>query len=141
MEVILRDNLRIPANFCAISCGMKAFQVETSAVWYYRAKSRRHAVDQYLWKEEKGIYSDCGTVKWKQTGYESATIFCAMWAGLATPQQAAALVIKALPKSEAFGGLDSEMGESRGPINLERPWRQWDYPFGTVKCYVKMAVL
>lgn len=43
-----------------------------------------------------------------------------MWAGLASPHQAAALVIKALPKFEAFGGLVSGTAESRGTIGIDR---------------------
>ncbi len=98
-----------------------------------RAKNRRRAVDQYLWNEENGMYFDYDTVKRKrkQTTYESATTFWAMWAGLATPAQAAALVKKALPKLEAFGGLVSGTEHSRGIISIERPSRQWDYPYGT----------
>lgn len=76
------------------------------------------------------MYFDYDTVKREQTGYETATTFWAMWAGLASPHQAALLVIKALPKFEAFGGLVSGTAESRGPISIDRPSRQWDYPYG-----------
>ena len=40
------------------------------------------------------------------------------------------MVLVALPKFEAFRGLVSGTERSRGKINLERPNRQWDYPFG-----------
>ncbi|KAK5149586.1 hypothetical protein LTR04_007009 [Oleoguttula sp. CCFEE 6159] len=40
------------------------------------------------------------------------------------------MVATAMPKLEAFGGLTSGTGESRGAIGLDRPNRQWDYPFG-----------
>ena len=53
-----------------------------------------------------------------------------MWAGLASPHQAAALVMRALPKFEAYGGLVSGTVESRGAISIDRPSRQWDYPYG-----------
>ena len=66
------------------------------------------------------MYFDYDTVKQEQTDYETATTFWAMWAGLASPQQAAALVIKALPKFEAFGGLVSGTAESRGAIGIDR---------------------
>ena len=80
----------------------------------------RRAIDRYLWNEGKGMYFDYDTVKKEQTDYESATTFWAMWAGLASPHQAAALVVKALPRFEAFGGLVSGTEESRGPISIER---------------------
>ena len=66
------------------------------------------------------MYFDYDTVKREQTDYETATTFWAMWAGLASPHQAAALVVKALPRFEAFGGLVSGTEESRGPISIER---------------------
>ena len=122
--------LSIPPELCAGVQGIKPNQVETSAAWDRRAKNRRKAVDRYLWNEDAGMYFDYDTVRKEQTDYESATTFWAMWAGLATPRQAAALVIKALPKFEAFGGLVSGTEKSRGQISIERPSRQWDYPYG-----------
>ena len=80
----------------------------------------RRAIDRYLWNEDKGMYFDYDTIKREQTKYETATTFWAMWAGLASPHQAAALVVKALPKFEAFGGLVSGTEESRGAISIER---------------------
>ena len=76
------------------------------------------------------MYFDYDTIKREQTKYETATMFWAMWAGVASPHQAAALVIKALPKFEAFGGIVSGTEESRGAIGIERPSRQWDFPYG-----------
>lgn len=90
----------------------------------------RKAIDRYLWSESKGMYFDYDTVKRVQSEYETATTFWAMWAGLANPHQAALLVIKALPKFEAVGGLVSGTAESRGTISINRPSRQWDYPYG-----------
>jgi len=76
------------------------------------------------------MYFDYDTVKKQQTTYESATTFWAMWAGVPTPRQAMVMVPMALSKFEAFGGLVSGTEESRGPVGLDRPNRQWDYPFG-----------
>ncbi|OCK79124.1 glycoside hydrolase family 37 protein [Lepidopterella palustris CBS 459.81] len=122
------DRLPIPAEFC--TKGMSPGYIETSATWDRRAKKRRLAVDKYLWNEEKGMYFDYNTVTKEQSTYESATTFWPMWSGLATPRQAAILVSQALPKFEVFGGLVSGTEESRGAVGLDRPNRQWDYPFG-----------
>ncbi|KAF2203171.1 neutral trehalase short isoform [Delitschia confertaspora ATCC 74209] len=122
------DKLEIPAGYCAK--GFEPGYVETSASWERRARKRRAAVDKYLWNEEEGMYFDYNTAKQEQTGYESATTFWPLWSGLATPRQAAVLVSSALPKLEAFGGLVSGTEKSRGPIGIDRPNRQWDYPFG-----------
>jgi len=122
------DRLLIPKEFHVP--GMNLDQLETSAIWDRRAKKRRLAMNQYMWNDEKGMYLDYDTVKEEMTTYESATTFWAMWAGVATPRQAAAMVIKALPLFEELGGLSSGTEESRGPVGLHRPNRQWDYPFG-----------
>ena len=87
-------------------------------------------IDKYLWNEEKGMYFDYDTVKKVQTTYESATTFWPMWAGVTTPRQAMVMVPIALEKLEAFGGLVSGTETSRGRVGLDRPNRQWDYPFG-----------
>ena len=128
IHIFFNDELKVPAAFCA--AGMKPNQCETSAAWDRRVKRRRLAIDKYLWNESKGMYFDYDTVKQEQGTYETATTFWAMWAGVSTPRQAASLVIRALPKFEAFGGLVSGTEESRGITSLTRPNRQWDYPYG-----------
>lgn len=122
------DKLIVPPEFRAP--GKEDQEFETSAPWDRRAKRRKAAMDKYLWDGEKGMFFDYNTVEKRRTSYESATTFWAMWAGLATPQQSAAMVEKALPIFNAYGGLVSGSEESRGKISLERPNRQWDYPYG-----------
>ncbi|KAK0671741.1 trehalase-domain-containing protein [Cercophora samala] len=125
---VFHDKLVIPAEYCVGS--MEPNHVEASAIWDRRAKRRKLAIDKYLWNEQEGMYFDYDTANRKQCSYESATTFWALWAGVASPKQAAAMVTKALPKFEAVGGLLSGTEESRGEIGLERPNRQWDYPYG-----------
>lgn len=121
------DRLKVPAEFC--TKGQQPDHVETSATWDRRAKRRRYLINKYLWNEEKGMYFDYDTVKQQQSTYVSATTFWAMWAGVSTPRQAAVMVSTALPQLEALGGLVAGTEESRG-VGLDRPNRQWDYPFG-----------
>lgn len=125
---IFGGQLKIPKEFHVK--GMSPDFIETAASWDRRAKNRRLAMDKYMWDEDEGMYFDYNTAKEENTGYESVTTFWAMWAGVATPRQAAAMVIKALPKFEELGGLASGSEKSRGKITLHRPNRQWDYPFG-----------
>jgi alpha,alpha-trehalase len=122
------DKLEIPTEFSHKE-GKQPY-VEVSATWERLARKRRMNVDKYLWDEEAGMYFDYNTEKKERTGYESATTFWPMWSGLATPRQASVLVAQALPKFEVFGGLVSGTEKSRGRIGLDRPNRQWDYPFG-----------
>lgn len=123
-----KDKLAIPPEFRVSGEGDKEF--ETSAVWDRRSKRRKMAMDKYLWDSEKGMFFDYDTMRKERTGYESATTFWAMWAGVATPPQAASMVSQALPRFQAYGGLVSGTEESRGPVGLDRPNRQWDYPYG-----------
>ena len=103
---------------------------ELSQKWDRRAKLRQIYMTRLMWDEKQGMFFDYDTVKRQRTKYESATTFWTMWAGLAKPTQAAIMVVKALPKFEQYGGLASGTKASRGEIHLERPNRQWDYPFG-----------
>lgn len=123
-----KDGLKIPAEWCAK--GQEPGHIETSSVWERRARRRRQQMFKLMWDESKGMFFDYNTVIKKQTGYESATTFWAMWAGVCTPEMAAAMVKKALPRFEVHGGLVSGTEESRGKVGLRRPNRQWDYPFG-----------
>ncbi|CAG8764829.1 747_t:CDS:2, partial [Acaulospora morrowiae] len=104
--------------------------IETSATWFKRAELRKERIDRYLWNEEKGLYYDYNTVTRQQSVYDSVTAFWALWAGCASQEQAEKLVKISLPKFEVLGGLVSGTEESRGNIALDRPNRQWDYPFG-----------
>uniref|UniRef100_A0A1D1XJN9 Trehalase n=1 Tax=Anthurium amnicola TaxID=1678845 RepID=A0A1D1XJN9_9ARAE len=105
-------------------------KIETSSTWSERALLRKERIDKYLWNEEKSLYYDYDTVKQEQSVYESVTAYWALWAGCASHEQAEKLVKISLPKFEVLGGLVSGTEESRGTIALDRPNRQWDYPFG-----------
>ena len=122
------ERLPIPPEFQTPENRVDGF--ETSATWDRRAKKRKQLMDKYLWNPTKNMYFDYDTVKKKRTTYECATTFWPMWSGAASPVQAAGLVLHALPLFEAYGGLLSGTEKSRGKISLERPNRQWDYPFG-----------
>ncbi|KAI0152928.1 glycoside hydrolase family 37 protein [Xylariaceae sp. FL1272] len=125
---VFGDRLEIPAEWCAGP--MKPGQVETSAIWDRRWKRRRAAIHKYCWNEKKGMYFDYDTVKEEQCTYESCTTFWPLWAGVPDPEKAAKVVNNAVPKFEAYGGLVSGTEESRGQVGVDRPNRQWDYPYG-----------
>lgn len=128
IHTLFEDKLEIPAEFCVGE--MQPGQIDTSSIWDRRARRRKNAIDKYLWNRQKGMYFDYNTVTREQCTYESCTTFWALWAGVATPKQAALMIEHALPKFEVYGGLVSGTEESRGVISLDRPNRQWDYPYG-----------
>lgn len=103
---------------------------QNPADWLERAKQRRERIDKYLWNEKECLYFDYDTVKEEQATYKSVTSFWALWAGCASEDQATSMVKHSLSKFEVLGGLVSGTEESRGVTSLERPNRQWDFPFG-----------
>ncbi|OMJ10098.1 putative trehalase [Smittium culicis] len=103
---------------------------EVSSVWYERAKNREIAISKYLYNKDKKLYFDYNVKTKKQENYESVTCFYTLWSGCATPQQAKEFIPVALKKFCHEGGLVCGTKESRGHISLDRPNRQWDYPFG-----------
>lgn len=128
IRIHFNDKLDIPPEFRTPAS--KDITSESSAVWDRRARKRKMRMDTYCWDSDRGMYFDYNTAKHERTTYESATTLWSMWAGLTTPQQAADMVNKGLPRLEAYGGLVSGSEESRGPVGVDRPNRQWDFPFG-----------
>ena len=128
IRTIFEDALQVPAEFCVPGQAVDRF--ESSASWDFSAKKRKASIDRYLWNAEKGLYFDYNTVTKTQSEYETVTSLWALWCGVASPDQAALLVEKGLPKFECEGGLSSTTETSRGPINAANPQKQWDYPNG-----------
>lgn len=102
----------------------------SSEVWFKRAEQRRIAMTKYQWNEEQSLFFDYDIELEKQSDYESATAFWTLWSGVATEEQAHKLVTNSLAKFEELGGLVAGTKKSRGEINIDRPNRQWDYPYG-----------
>ncbi|KAI8370773.1 trehalase-domain-containing protein [Choanephora cucurbitarum] len=101
-----------------------------AVTWKKRAEERLERINTYLWNEEKGMYFDYDTVLKKQANYESVTTYWSLWAGCASQEQAEKMIEHSLYKFEVLGGLVSGTEESRGITSLDRPNRQWDFPFG-----------
>ncbi len=112
------------------SLAMPDGSTERPEAWYARAEARRQTMHALMWNDDRGLFFDYYFARGRQTDYESATTLYPLWAGLATPEQARALVENALPLLEAPGGVLSGTEASRGPVSDERPQRQWDYPNG-----------
>jgi alpha,alpha-trehalase len=103
---------------------------ESAATWRDRASQRQKAMDKYLWNEDQGMYFDWDMNQRAQSDYQSVTTLWALWAGVASKEKAQVIHNRALPLFEQQGGLVSGTECSRGSISLDRPNRQWDYPFG-----------
>ncbi|KAJ4145210.1 hypothetical protein LMH87_004065 [Akanthomyces muscarius] len=99
------DKLVMPEEFCH-GTPYKPGDILTSALWDRKAKRRKLTMDKLMWNEEEGMFFDYDFVNKKRCTYETATTLWSLWAGVASPKQAADIV------------------------GLERPNRQWDYPYG-----------
>lgn len=93
---------------------------EPALFWERRAAARRVAMNRYLWDEAAGLYFDYNFQTRRRRPYEFATTFYPLWAGQASPAQAAR-VLTNLPKFEAPGGVRTSNTVSGS---------QWDAPFG-----------
>jgi alpha,alpha-trehalase len=98
--------------------------------WLGEAEKRKKAMDRWLWNEEASCYYDWDFVRGEPVVYESATAFWPIWAGAASGEQRDRLLTTLLPQLEMPGGLVAGSLASRGSVSLDRPPRQWDYPFG-----------
>ncbi len=91
-----------------------------AAHWADVAAARRAAIDKYLWRADQGMYMDYDFVRGRPSGYRFVTTYYPLWAGAASPRQAAALRGK-LGVFERRGGLQTSDHASGA---------QWDAPFG-----------
>ena len=88
--------------------------------WSKRADERRKLITRYLWDEKSGWFFDYNLQTRERSQYRYATTFYPLWAGLATPEQAKA-VVKNLPALDHPGGVAMSTQESEA---------QWDLPYG-----------
>jgi len=92
-----------------------------AAIWEFRSAARSHyGVNQLMWDERDGLYYDYNFQTRAVRRYPFVTTFYPLWAGLATPQQAARVVAN-LHLFERAGGLQTSTNESGS---------QWDAPYG-----------
>ena len=90
-----------------------------AAIWDKRATERADRINRLLWDEQAGLYFDYEFVHHRLRKYPFATTFFPLWAGFASPEQAAALV-RNLALFEKPGGLETSPNASGN---------QWDAPF------------
>jgi alpha,alpha-trehalase len=88
--------------------------------WAKRADERKRLITRYLWSSERGFFTDFNFQIGQKSSYEYATMFYPLWAGLATDEQARAVVAN-LKGVEQTGGL---------PMSTQDTGAQWDLPYG-----------
>lgn len=99
---------------------------DTAAVWREHARKRAETVTKYLWDDEQGFFFDFDYLTHKHSPVWSLASFYALWAGLATTEQAHRIV-ENLTHFFHIGGLST----SRSPDEwLGDVSTQWAYPNG-----------
>ncbi len=87
--------------------------------WKQKASTRKQLINHYLWDPTLGYYFDYDFINQRQYPYIFATTFYPLWAGIASPAQAAK-VVQNLPSLERPGGIVSSAYVTG---------YQWDAPF------------
>ena len=88
--------------------------------WNKRAEERKKLITKYLWNQDQGFFFDFNFMTKQMSDYKYASTFYPLWAGLATPEQAKA-VLSNLKVFEQSGGI---------PMSTEETGAQWDLPYG-----------
>ena len=97
--------------------------------WSKRAAWRGAEINRLMWNDKAGLYFDYNFEKDRQSTYHFNTTFYPLWAGIASPEQAARVVAN-LPIFERAWGL---------MVSDHRSAHQWDAPFGWAPMHI-MAV-
>ncbi|MFI5349281.1 MAG: trehalase family glycosidase [Elusimicrobiota bacterium] len=103
---------------------------ERASDWRALAEKRKKRMNELFWDAERGLFFDYDLKNRRRSGYVSATGLYPLWAGWATPEQAAGATRNSLRELERLGGLAATAETSRGALSDARPARQWDYPYG-----------
>jgi alpha,alpha-trehalase len=93
---------------------------QDAAKWRAAAQQRKQLINKYLWNPDKGMFFDWDFIAGRQSSYNYVTTFYPLWVGLATAEQAKA-VMKNLSLFEQPGGL--AMSDFQSGV-------QWDLPYG-----------
>ncbi len=109
---------------------LESGEKELASDWRALAEKRKKRMNALFWDPERGLFFDYDLKNRRRSGYVSATGLYPLWAGWATPEQAAAAVKNSLRDLERLGGLAATSKASRREITAARPARQWDYPYG-----------
>ncbi len=101
-------------------------------LWQQRADRRRQKMFTYM-EQENGLLTDCHLLTGKHSPILSAAVFYPLFAGLAEPQHAKAVVENLHRLEAAHGILTCEKNDVPGSY-------QWDYPNGWA-CLQYIAII
>lgn len=97
--------------------------------WRREAALRKSRVDELMWSKARGFYFDYNSTKQERSGVWSLAAFYAMWSGMASTEQAAAMM-KNLSKFEQKGGLTTTTKPLIDMSIFGSVKTQWTHPNG-----------
>jgi alpha,alpha-trehalase len=97
--------------------------------WERHANHRKHAMDDLMWSDLKGMYYDYRYTKENRGNVDSLAAYFPMWAGMVSDKKAAALV-GSLRRFERKGGLSTTDAQPLGKLVPGPIPAQWAYPNG-----------
>ena len=95
-------------------------QPRQAEIWSQRAVTRASTIRRLMWDSKSGLFADYNFVTAQRLDYPFLSTFYPLWAGLVTPEEAAAVAANLL-LFEKDGGLQTSARVSGN---------QWDAPFG-----------
>ncbi|NOK60244.1 MAG: hypothetical protein GFH27_549281n363 [Chloroflexi bacterium AL-W] len=96
--------------------------------WQALARERAARIQHYCWNDHYGMFLEYNFVEGQQIPVFSLCTYLAMWAGIATQDQAYALVRQLTRFQHPYGlAMTDQMYPSPHP---EFSWVQWNYPAG-----------
>ena len=101
---------------------------EDAAEWRAEAERRAEQIRNLCWNEDEGFFFEYQYVNGKQLPYWSLAAYWAMWAGVATREQAAKLVAHLHRFENAYGLAQTD--RAYPSPHPEYQTLQWDYPHG-----------
>ena len=115
------------ADFALVA---RHFGDETEAQrWEAAAEARQQTMNSLMWDKLRGMYYDYNYVRGKRGTVSSLAAYFPLWAGMASKEQAAALV-KSLRRFENKGGLATTDVLPVGQFVIGSMPTQWAYPNG-----------
>ncbi len=93
------------------------------AVWLERAGQRKALINKFCWQADERVFKDYDWKNQQAGALISAATLYPLWAGLASPEQAASVVSRLPVLEREFGLTTCEPGERSMAY-------QWDYPNG-----------
>ncbi len=116
--------VRYETNLAWIAAALH--EPEEADRWLQRAEQRKELIRMYCWDQDLGFFFEYDYVRAARLPYWSLTAYWALWAGVATPADAARMVQHLSRFAYPYGLTQTDVAY-QSPHH-EFTWLQWGYP-------------